>query len=245
MKKLVFNQLFRLFFTMMFLFTCTNTLAQITVIKTIDNPSEANVFLGAANMDNDPQEELIYCEPGGTSSIIDKIVIIDGSSGAYEWESPDLGLIYIAGREAGTYNTSYSSPFCDLNNDGLKEITFCGLKNGIYKIFVVGLQGTAGQVGNNNSIPNQISLSQNYPNPFNPTTTIEYQVQENDLVTLKIYDSIGQLVRTLVNEEKPSGEYSVIFDGKNEKGQSLSSGAYFYQLKVGDFISSKKMIMLK
>ncbi len=100
-------------------------------------------------------------------------------------------------------------------------------------------------IGNDNPIPNEISLMQNYPNPFNPTTTIEYQIQKNDFVTLKVFNSLGQLVKTLVNESKQSGEYSVIFDGKNENGQTVSSGAYYYQLQVGDFISNKKMIQLK
>jgi hypothetical protein len=127
-----------------------------------------------------------------------------------------------------------------------KEITFFNYGYpGIDNLYIVGLQGTSNVIGNNNPIPIEISLMQNYPNPFNPTATIEYQIQKNDFVTLKVYDSLGQLVKTLVNESKQSGEYSVIFDGKNEKGQTVSSGVYYYQLQVGDFISNKKMIQLK
>lgn len=223
------------------LFTYNNAVAQIKVIRTIANPNGLNAFLGSANMDNDPQQELVYGQ--GFSTSTEKILIIDGSTGNIDWELPTtISSVYIAGRDG---NSSGNSPFCDVNNDGIKEITFRGTEGGASKIYIVGLQGTSNIIGNNNLIPNEISLTQNYPNPFNPTTTIEYQIQKNDFVTLKVFNSLGQLVKTLVNEAKQSGEYSVIFDGKNEKGQTVSSGAYYYQLQVGDFISQKKMIQLK
>ncbi len=84
------------------------------------------------------------------------------------------------------------------------------------------------------------SLSQNYPNPFNPTTTIRYQIPHAGFVSLKIYDVLGKETAALVNEEKPAGEYNVTFDGSN-----LSSGVYFYQLKSGSFVETKKLILMK
>ena len=69
-------------------------------------------------------------------------------------------------------------------------------------------------------------LFQNYPNPFNPVTSIQYAVSSMQFVTLKVYDFLGREIATLVNEEKPAGEYEVEFDGGN-----LSSGIYFYQIK--------------
>jgi hypothetical protein len=83
-------------------------------------------------------------------------------------------------------------------------------------------------------------LSQNYPNPFNPTTTIKYQVLEDGAVSLKIYDILGNEIRTLVNEQKTTGRYEVKFDAND-----LASGVYIYRMKVNDFVSSKKLIMLK
>jgi hypothetical protein len=88
--------------------------------------------------------------------------------------------------------------------------------------------------------PERFLLSQNYPNPFNPSTTIRYRIPETGLVTLKVYDILGREVATLVNEEKPVGNYEVEFDGSN-----LSSGVYFYQLKAGSFIQTRKMICIK
>jgi len=88
--------------------------------------------------------------------------------------------------------------------------------------------------------PNDFYLSQNYPNPFNPSTRIQYQVSSSALVTLKVYDVLGNEVATLVNEERPAGSYEVDFNTFY-----LSSGIYYYQLRAGDFIETKKMILMK
>ena len=89
-------------------------------------------------------------------------------------------------------------------------------------------------------IPSEYSLEQNYPNPFNPITTINYSVKEKGLVTLKIFDVLGNKVKTLVNEEKEAGKYSVKLNASQ-----LASGVYFYSLQAGVFISTKKMVLLK
>ena len=83
-------------------------------------------------------------------------------------------------------------------------------------------------------------LEQNYPNPFNPTTTIRYQIPELSFVTLKVYDVLGSEVATLVNEERPVGNYEVEFNAAN-----LSSGVYFYRFQAGSFVETKKMLMIK
>ena len=92
----------------------------------------------------------------------------------------------------------------------------------------------------NSQIPYSYSLSQNYPNPFNPSTTINFSVPKQGNVTLKVYDIAGKEIMTLVNEQKPAGNYKVTFDGVN-----LSSGAYFYRIESGDFNQVKRMILLK
>jgi len=91
-----------------------------------------------------------------------------------------------------------------------------------------------------NVIPTEFSISQNYPNPFNPTTTIAYSLPKNNFVALKIYDLLGREVATLVNEEKPAGNYEVDFNAAN-----LSSGVYFYRISAGNFVETKKMILLR
>ncbi|MHA2061706.1 MAG: T9SS type A sorting domain-containing protein, partial [Candidatus Sifarchaeia archaeon] len=83
-------------------------------------------------------------------------------------------------------------------------------------------------------------LLQNYPNPFNPVTRIKYRITEAGIVSLHVYNLLGEVVATLVNEEKPVGNYEVEFDAA-----SLSSGIYFYKLQAGTFIQTKKMILMK
>ena len=95
-------------------------------------------------------------------------------------------------------------------------------------------------VENEDQIPTQYSLSQNYPNPFNPSTTISYQLQTSGRVTLKVYNILGDELATLVNEEKSAGSFDVKFDASQ-----LSSGIYFYKLQTGNFVETKKMILMK
>jgi hypothetical protein len=91
-----------------------------------------------------------------------------------------------------------------------------------------------------NALPKEFLLLQNYPNPFNPNTTINYQISKPGLVTLKTYDILGRQVATLINENKVAGFYDITFDASK-----LPSGVYIYQLKVNDFVTSKKMNLLK
>ena len=95
-------------------------------------------------------------------------------------------------------------------------------------------------------VPSNFKLYQNYPNPFNPTTNIKFDITRTEVrsrkseVSLKIFDILGKEIQTLVNEQLQPGTYEITFDGSN-----LSSGIYYYKLISGDFIDSKKMMMIK
>ena len=84
------------------------------------------------------------------------------------------------------------------------------------------------------------NLSQNYPNPFNPSTTIKYSIPKQSYVGLKIYDLLGEEIETLINEEKPAGNYQVEF-----KAANLPSGVYFYRIRAGSFNQVRKMLLIK
>jgi hypothetical protein len=101
------------------------------------------------------------------------------------------------------------------------------------------------------SVPKAFELSQNYPNPFNPTTTIKYSLSsagdgaETLPTTLRIYNVLGEVVRTLVDEPRSPGIYYQVWDGKDDQGKEVASGIYFYRLKAGKFSETKKMVLLK
>ena len=118
------------------------------------------------------------------------------------------------------------------------------LKGCIINGVVYGDTTTVGVGDEENPIATEFRLDQNYPNPFNPSTVIGYRLPVTSNVTLKVYDILGNEIATLVNEEKPAGEYEVEFQSTVSSRQ-LTSGIYFYQLKAGSFIQSKKMILLK
>lgn len=149
-----------------------------------------------------------------------------------------------------------------INDQGRKiTVSFYGEKNPSLKFsgpysLIKGI-GISGTVNNNipvklntnnltginngkNSPEKEFVLQQNYPNPFNPTTAISYQISKPGFVTLKVYDMLGKEIATLVNEEKPTGSYSVKFDASN-----LPSGVYVYRLSAGNFIKNQKMILAK
>jgi Secretion system C-terminal sorting domain len=121
-------------------------------------------------------------------------------------------------------------------NTFVADTTFLGLVQS-EQTTVLGIKNS----GSKNLNSKEFTLYQNYPNPFNPATTIKYSIPlGNNLVTLKVYDILGNEIATLVNEEKPGGEYQVNFDASK-----LASGIYFYHLKSGLFVQTEKMIFLK
>ncbi|MBS1551299.1 MAG: T9SS type A sorting domain-containing protein [Bacteroidetes bacterium] len=142
-------------------------------------------------------------------------------------------LSFISGKGNITERTLYS--FVDRGlqsgtyNYRLKQVDF----NGNFKY--IELEGAV-NVGK----PETFSLSQNYPNPFNPSTTINYALPKDGMVTLKLYDLNGREIKVLVNETKSAGFYTLNFNASD-----LSSGVYFYKLESGNFITAKKMILMK
>jgi hypothetical protein len=120
----------------------------------------------------------------------------------------------------------------------------------IYTAWVNSGSPVTGEIDESQDQPEGYSLSQNYPNPFNPSTIIRYSVPSAGTrhtlsVQLKVYDLLGNEIATLVNEEKPAGEYEVIFDAGASRRLALTSGVYFYILQTGNFIETKKMLFLK
>jgi len=144
---------------------------------------------------------------------------------------------------------------------GGESFTFTNVPPDTYYVVIDGFHGAAEppgsfilQVQQNivvgiqdpiNNVPAAYDLKQNYPNPFNPTTIISYDLPIKSEVELSIYNILGQKVITLVNTNQPPGSYNVIWDGRNEIGERVASGIYIYQIKMGNFIKTRKMILMK
>ena len=122
--------------------------------------------------------------------------------------------------------------------------TWIDLKGCVINGVVYGDTTTVDLEDEETPIATSFKLEQNYPNPFNPTTFIQYAISSRQFVTLKVYDALGNEIATIVNEEKSPGTYEVEFNTSSIKHYP-SSGIYFYQLKAGSFVQTKKMILLK
>lgn len=139
----------------------------------------------------------------------------------------------------------------DIDGDGQLELVLFGYTypdaySRIWKTYIysTGVAVTSVPVSENNQ-PYNFKLRQNYPNLFNPSTAIKYSLSSPEEVSINIYDVSGHLIREINQEHSQPGEYQVMWDGKNKFGESVSSGAYFYQLSVGNKVAAKKMILLK
>jgi hypothetical protein len=144
--------------------------------------------------------------------------------------------------QALTFEVSWKPLQAGILNDTLK--IYHNLKE-VSNPVIVNLEGTAsGLTGilddRIKSAPLEFKLMQNYPNPFNPATQIKYSIPNRESVSLKVFDSLGREIKTLVNEEKPAGSYQVEFYAAN-----LSSGIYFYRIQAGSFNQVRKMLLLK
>jgi hypothetical protein len=131
----------------------------------------------------------------------------------------------------------------DIDDDGYPEIIADDTTKG--SVIVFGSSSVTGVAADNAQTPDAFGLSQNYPNPFNPTTRIEYSVPNSSDVQVRIFNTLGEIVRTLVNGYKEAGIYSVKWDGTNDAGQRVASGVYYYQLNSRNLLSTRQMLLLK
>ena len=96
-----------------------------------------------------------------------------------------------------------------------------------------------------NQLPHAFNLYNNYPNPFNPVTTLRYDLPEDALVNITIYDIMGRIVRTLINSQQNAGFKSIQWNATNDAGSPLSAGLYLYKIQADNFVETRKMVLLK
>lgn len=220
---------------------------------------------------NDPGDGLDLYLYGGGGRFYD--IEYDGSGDVTDTTSYNVTQVYDLGSVydnlGGLFNDFYTSPGMDLDGDGLRDIvvsykgastdTLAGVslaKNGFHAFFFewgdstqsINLPGIVGITPRPITIimPDDYKLEQNYPNPFNPTTNIEFTLPISKNISLKIYNALGQEVRTIINNQNYApGSHTVQWDGKDNNGNSVTSGVYVYTLYYGNFSKSNKMTLLR
>jgi len=93
--------------------------------------------------------------------------------------------------------------------------------------------------------PKQYALFQNHPNPFNPETMISFQIPQSNHIIVRIFNTLGAEIRTVMNGWRDTGNYSIIWDGRDNSGKTVSSGTYIYQIQAGQFVDIKKMVLVR
>jgi hypothetical protein len=145
-----------------------------------------------------------------------------------------------------TFSTGHRDPadiYYDWSNRLLVVPNFGSISHDFLPVEPLGIDGSA--VTGAGKPPINTGLHQNYPNPFNPRTVIHYALKDPGNVHLGIYNMKGQLVRELVNGSWAAGNHAVAWDGRNMMGEPVSSGIYFYRLRSGTAIHTRKMVLLK
>jgi len=136
----------------------------------------------------------------------------------------------------GVFTFLFLSPWAKTAPDTPKILT----PSSSISVTVVVVTGKSGPL-----LPDAFSLSQNYPNPFNPETVIKYILPEDCYVELTIYNIVGQKVKTLVNQYQNAGYKMMHWNGKDDKGNEIASGVYFYKIETPKYSESKKMVLLR
>ena len=158
-----------------------------------------------------------------------KVIILDGTSGSTLFRIDAL--------------VPTRPLIIDIDKDGRDELIVSDTESTTAYEYI----GSTGAINSQKeNMPTSIKISQNYPNPFNLQTSIQYSIPRSGVVKIMIFNEVGQCVRTLIdNKFVESGEHSVIWDGKDDNDNFVSSGTYFYQIIMDDFVSTKKAVLVK
>jgi photosystem II stability/assembly factor-like uncharacterized protein len=203
-----------------------NTNAVGMASTNVFNTSESSIDSGKTwNSTSSPGPGTPYAMAGAGTR--DFLYASDG----YIYHTTDNGSSWT--EEMVTFNQFFAIDFVTI---GQTAIGYAGGTNGSLARF----EGTITSINPITNTLTEYSLGQNYPNPFNPTSTIKFSIPFTQNVTIKVFDALGNIVLNLYDEETLSGTYELKIDGSN-----LSSGIYFYQLQAGNFIETKKFVLIK
>ena len=244
-----------------FIIQSTYSTMQNTIINIYDGATfglKYTVTIDSATLTGDPAFALSFMDVDGdnTRELVGEFIyppsdpyISSGPTRLLFIDVKTNKIKYLLNRYQGTSvpDGYLGYAFYDIDNDRYPEV-ICKWKSdtsSIGKLRIYG-SGSTGNASPGQSLAKQKTpILKNMRNPFLVSAKLEYYVTGLDDVLLNIYDSEGRAVRHLVNKKQPMGEYSVIWDGKDDNGQSIAAGQYYYQLIIGSFISTKKVIAVK
>ena len=197
----------------------------------------------AVDIDKDGIEEMMVC--------IEQTVLILKFNGSQNHQTYEL--FYIKQNElalAGRNSVYYGATMYDLNNDGKEEILismdeYISIYEGRWFTFIYKPEFTIDVNDNIPLKPAEYNLYPNFPNPFNPLTTIRFDLPEYLEVSIMVYDILGKEIRLLFEENLHTGEYTIQWDGKDNKGNILPGGVYFIQMIAGNYQKTIKTVLLK
>ena len=201
--------------------------------------SNRNILCGAHGIEGGLWLSIDSCSTWTRVSTIAPQAGLSIESGGILVGTDNLGVFLFSddGDSLGSFNEGLTNLNVHTIIMGNSGYVYVGTDNGVWRR---PLSEITSVEENPMQIPSSYILSQNFPNPFNPSTKIKYSVPQSSQVVIKIFDIVGNEIETLVNEEKPAGSYELTWNAAN-----LPSGVYFYQLRAGSFVETKKMLLLK
>jgi hypothetical protein len=194
----------------------------------------------AVDIDNDSTEEIAVCIDGNFV-----ILKFNGSQNHQTYE-----VYYIKQNDYENFTEYYGAIMYDLNNDSKKEVLLSQYQDPPQPDYIrmfteIYRPDSTTNVNSDPILPVETNLYQNYPNPFNPSTNINFRISETGNVSIKIFDVLGKEIKQLLQENLPSGEHNIQWDGKANEGTTLPSGIYFIQMIAGSYQKTIKTIYLK
>jgi hypothetical protein len=207
---------------------------------TFEDTRVAHFNLKISNIDNEARTVVIGLVSQTSSTPVPLLEAGEGAVANLVFEVDDASISGITLEAITTENPHHSLTFVynRTEREGLRHIRTAPS----FDSYTVALSGVASA---GEDMPTEFALAQNYPNPFNPTTDIRMDLPSASHVTLRVYNVLGQEVRTLVDGQYPAGFHTVTWDGRNGSGGTVSSGVYFYRIEANGFTETKKMMMLK
>jgi len=164
----------------------------------------------------------------------------------YSVGNDNITVTGISGPDGNYWIPCMGSVYIEITAEGFDTlVTNMEVSGDSVHYFYMSERGNALGVNPDITIPNQFALYQNHPNPFNPVTTLRYDLPEDALVNITIYDMMGRVVKTMVNSQQNAGFKSVRWNATNDKGAPVSAGLYLYTIQAGEFRQTKKMVLLK